>query len=291
MRAMLQRHPVRSYFCITFAISWSAALCVVSPWLLRGQSVPALGGILMFPAMLLGPSLTGLILVWLLRGPEGLRTLGEQLLRWRLHPYWYAVLLIPPVLVLGVLLLLQALVSKAFAPNLFLAGIAFGIPAGYLEELGWMGFAFDQLRAQRTSLRAAIVLGILWAVWHLPVADYLGAAYPHGWYWLPFFCAFAAAMIAMRVLISWLYVNTGSLAATQLLHMSSTGALVIFAAPGIGAMREVLWYGLYAIALWLVVLGVVRVFGVELKRPASSRSWPTRAASGAPAAERERERL
>jgi membrane protease YdiL (CAAX protease family) len=244
--------------------------------------------------MLLGPSLTGLILQRTLRGPEGLRALGARLLRWRLSPYWYAVLLIPPALVLGVLLLLASLVSKAFTPNLFLAGVVFGIPAGYLEELGWTGFAFDQLRTQRTPLGAAILVGVLWAVWHLPVADYLGAAQPHGPYWLPFFCAFAAAMTAMRVLISWLYVNTESLAAAQLLHMSSTGALVVFAAPGAGAMREVLWYGLYAVTLWLVVLGVVRVFGVELKRPESSRSWSTGTVTSVPVegpARTEKERL
>jgi membrane protease YdiL (CAAX protease family) len=281
MHAVLQRHPVGTYFGFTFAISWIAALCVAAPWLVRGQSVPTLVGILMFPAMLLGPSLTGLILARLIGGREGLRALGAGLLRWRLRPIWYTVLLIPPVLVLGILLSLQSLVSKSFAPNLFLAGVVFGIPAGFLEELGWMGFAFAQLRTRRTPLTAAIILGVLWAAWHLPVVDFLGTAYPHGPFWLPFFLAFGVAMTAMRVLICWLYMNTDSLAAAQLLHMSSTGALVVFAAPGIGAMRETTWYGLYAIALWLVVLWVVRVFGAELKPAETCGTLRTHAASDA----------
>lgn len=74
-------------------------------------------------------------------------------------------------------------------------------------------------------------------------------------------------MTAMRVLISWVYVNTGSVLAAQLLHMSSTGALVIFGATRIDPRQEVTWYGLYAFALWLVVAVVVVAYGFSLKRP------------------------
>jgi len=196
--------------------------------------------------------------------------LKARLLRWRLRPSWYAVLLIPPVLVLGVLLILQLCVSKAFAPNLFPVGVVFGIPAGYLEEIGWTGFAFDELRKRRTPFAAAIVLGMFWAAWHLPVIDFLGAAHPHGHYWLAFFIAFGVAMTAVRVLMSWLYLNTDSIAAVQMLHMSSTGALVVFGAPpGIGAAREAIWYGLYAIVLWVVVAAIVRAHGARLYRTAA----------------------
>lgn len=172
----------------------------------------------MFPAMLLGPCLAGVLMTWAVDGIAGLRTLQGRLTRWRLGP-WYAVLLIPPVLVYGVLVCLRFTVSPAFAPNLFFAGMLFGVPAGYLEEIGWMGFVFEKLRARRTALGAAMVLGLAWAVWHLPVVDFLGAAHPHGPYWLPFFLAFAAAMTAVRVLIGWVY--------TQILAVSSPRSLSI----------------------------------------------------------------
>ena len=261
----IHRYPVTAYFAITFAVSWGAALCVALPWLLRGRGVPDLAGILMFPVMLLGPSLTGLAITRALDPTAGLRGLAATLRRWRLGR-WYAALLIPPILLWGILTCLQSLVSPAFAPNWFLAGVFFGIPAGFLEEVGWMGFAFEKLRARGAALGAAAVLGLMWAAWHLPVVDFLGAAHPHGAYWLPFFIVFAAAMVAMRVLISWIYVNTASLLAAQLMHVSSTGALVVFASPRIDARQEVAWYGLYALALWLVVAVIVRVYGTGLKR-------------------------
>ena len=66
--------------------------------------------------------------------------------------------------------------------------------------------------------------------------------------------------------IVWTYVNTGSLLAAQLLHVSSTGALVAFAATSVNAPQEVAWYALYALALWLVVAVVVRTNGFALTR-------------------------
>jgi hypothetical protein len=65
-----------------------------------------------------------------------------------------------------------------------------------------MGYAFPRMRSVMSAVNASIVLGLLWAVWHWPVIDYLGAATPHGAYLLRFFLAFTAAMTAMRVLIS-----------------------------------------------------------------------------------------
>lgn len=266
---IIQRHPVTAYFAMTFVISWAAALCVALPWLLRGRGLPDLAGILMFPAMLLGPSVSGVAMTRAVDTTAGLRALVARLRRWRLGP-WYAALLIPPMLVYGVLLGLQLLVSPAFAPDLFLAGVLFGIPAGFLEEIGWTGFAFEKLRARGTALGAAVVLGLMWAAWHLPVVDFLGAAHPHGVYWLPFFIVFGAAMTAVRVLISWIYLNTGSVLGAQLMHVSSTGALVVFSASGIDAPQEVAWYGLYALALWLAVAVIVKSYGIGLTRRGES---------------------
>lgn len=262
---LIRRHPARAYFVFTFLVSWAAALMVSLPWLHRGQPLPDLAGYLMFPAMLVGPSLVGVLMTRATGGPDGLRALRKRLGRWRLGP-WYAVLLIPPFLVYGVLACLRQFVAPAFAPNLFAAGVLFGVPAGFLEEIGWMGFAFDKLRERRSALAAAVALGIAWATWHLPVVDFLGAAHPHGAYWLPFFIAFATAMTAMRVLISWVYVNTGSVLGAQLLHVASTGALVVFGAAEVTPRQEVAWYGLYALALWLVVAVVVRAHGSALER-------------------------
>src|SRR4029077_3340578 len=86
-------------------------------------------------------------------------------------------------------------------PQSFSRGYFFGVPAGLLEEIGWMGYAFPKMRSQKGALDASTLLGLLWAVWHLPVINYLGTATPHAAYWYAFFLAFTVAMTAMRVLI------------------------------------------------------------------------------------------
>jgi len=203
-------YSVTAYFLLAFTISWLGALAMAATHLLRHEPLPTITGILMFPAMLLGPSLSGIFLTWITAGSPGLRDLFSKLLRARVPPRWYAPLLIPPVLVLSLLFSLKTFLSPIFTPNLFLMGVLFGVPAGVLEEIGWTGFAFPRMSSQHNPLSASITLGLLWSLWHLPVVNYLGTATPNGPYWFPFFMAFTFAMTAIRVLISWLYTNTKS---------------------------------------------------------------------------------
>jgi len=167
-------------------------------------------------------------------------------------------------LVLTVLFLMKTFVSPVFAPNRFFIGVGFGFVAGFFEEIGWTGFAFIKMRGKDKALAPAILLGLLWGAWHIPVIDYLGTSTPHGAYWFPFFLAFTAAMTAMRVLISWVYSNTNSVLLAQLLHTSSTGSLVLFSPPRVTAAQESLWYAVYATALWLVVALLVALRGKPL---------------------------
>ena len=262
--SVARKYPAATYFVLTFAVSWSAALAVALPHLLRRENLPVLTGILMFPAMLLGPSLCGILMTLLTDGRNGLAELFGRMRLWRIRARWYFLLLLPPLLVLGVLLALSAVLSARYSPNFFPVGLLFGVPAGLLEEIGWMGFAFPKLCLKRSALVSGLVLGLTWSLWHLPVINFLGTATPHGTYWLSFFVVFLAAMTAMRVIISWAYVNTGSLLLAQLIHVSSTGALVIFSPPRATAAQEVLWYGIYALVLWAVLAAVATKYKLAL---------------------------
>ena len=264
--AIIRRYPVAAYFAVTFLISWTSALAVAAPHLLGAQPLPRMTGILMFPVMLLGPSLAGIALTRIADGKSGLRALFSQVFRARVPPGWYTALLIPPLLVLAVLLFLQKFVSPVYEPNRFFIGILFAIPAGFLEEIGWTGYAFRKMHRAGDALAPSIRLGLLWSLWHLPVINYLGAATPHGGYWLQFFLAFSLAMTAMRVLIAWIYTNTKSLLLAQLMHVSSTGSLVVFGAPRVTGVQEATWYAAYGIVLWVLVGIIVKTFGRRLAR-------------------------
>ena len=224
----------------------------------------------MFPVMLLGPSLAGIMLTRIVDGRSGLRGLFSRMFRISLPPRWYAALLIPPVLILITLFGLKTFVSAVYVPNRFFMGVLFGVPAGLFEEIGCMGYAFPKMSSCRSALASGIWLGLLWSLWHLPAINYLGTATPHGAYWFPFFLAFTIAMTAMRVLITWVYVNTKSVLLTQLLHTSSTGALVVLSPSHATAAQEALWYAAYGMVLWALVAIIVGRYGRELIEADSS---------------------
>jgi len=222
-------------------------------------------GILMFPVMLLGPSIAGITLTKVVDGKADLREFFSRLLFVRFPLYWFTALLIPPALVFAVLVVLTRFVSPLYAPSHFFTGVLFAVPAGVLEEIGWTGYALPKMLSKSDAMSASLVLGLLWALWHLPVINYLGSATPHGSYWLQFLFTFALAMTAIRVLIVWLYVNTKSVLLAQLFHISSTGSLIVFGPSRVSSAQEPYWYAIYGSALWVFLAVVVHNSGRQLR--------------------------
>lgn len=267
IKSFIQRYSVSIYFFLVLFISYGSFLVVVGPKLLRGGTAqPSDVELVLFPIIDLGVLLTALVLTGILDGGKGLRNIFSRLGRWRVNILWYVVaLLVPPALILVVLTTFRVFVSPVFTPKFFAFGMLFGIPA-LLEEIGWTGYAYPRMRAKHSALVAAIILGVLWGLWHAPVADYLGAAAPHGAYWLPFFLSFVAIVAATRVLIVWVYAHTESLLLAWVMHFSLTASLVVLAPITVSAGQETLWYWGYALALWIVVAVIALLFGKNLVR-------------------------
>ena len=252
LKKLVQRNPTASYFIITFVISWLGAFILVSPKLFSGQAIPKMDGILMFPLMLIGPVAASFTLTYLTEGKTGIRNFFSRMGKWKAPLKSYVIaFIIPPCLILLTLFILQIFVSPLFKPNFFLLGFLFGIPAGFFEEIGWTGFAYKKLRLKFTVFKSSLILGLFWGLWHLPVIDFLGAASPHKQYLLPFFIAFIAILVAMRLIMMWIYSKNESLPLVQFMHIVSTGCLVTFGPFNITPAQETLWYAMYAIVLFI----------------------------------------
>ncbi len=258
IRNSLQRHPLLVFFALAFAISWGPILTIMAG---RGFDLSPLqggeGGLL-FLAMLLGPSVSGLACTALLEGRLGLRALGVRAFHWRVAGVWYAVaLLTVPAILLVVLSLLSVLVDPVFAPRFqgWLFGL--GLLAGTFEEIGWTGFATPRLLARKSLLVAGLSLGCIWALWHLLVdfrynAGAMGAVWP-----LEFFITYLLALPPYRLLMTWVYGHTQSLALAILMHASFTGSLLVLV-PVVPASVGFYWQSAFAVALWVLVAVVLR---------------------------------
>ena len=69
--------------------SWMDAFLLVAPRLLRHEVIPQMDGILMFPVMLLGPGISGILLARAVDGPRGLTDLFARMRRLSLGARWY----------------------------------------------------------------------------------------------------------------------------------------------------------------------------------------------------------
>jgi membrane protease YdiL (CAAX protease family) len=126
------------------------------------------------------------------------------------------------------------------------------------EEVAWRGFALPRLLDRAHPVVASLLLGGIWAFWHLPllVSDSTGQRPP---------VQFVVGLGAMSLLFTWVYLHTrGSLLIATLMHaMINTMAAFVF--PSFqGATYERLWW-IYAGVLWLAALAVL-VLGRGLYR-------------------------
>jgi membrane protease YdiL (CAAX protease family) len=77
--------------------------------------------------------------------------------------------------------------------------LAIALFLGPIEEFGWRGLALPLLQRRFTPFWAGLILGIIWAVWHIP-AFLIGGTPQSAWSFAPYF----AGIIAASVIIVWL---------------------------------------------------------------------------------------
>ena len=163
---------------------------------------------------------------------------------------------------------------------ILVSGIATGLAGGFVEELGWTGFAIPRLTARYGVLGTGLIVGPAWGAWHLLQMWWVGGtsseALPLALFLPLFFLSAVAILTAYRVLMVWVYDRTGSLLVAVLMHASYIfSTLFVFAPPTTGA-PFLTYSGVFAVALWVVVAVVVCTNPGSPRQPSTSRG-PSRA--------------
>jgi uncharacterized protein len=221
VRSASRRGSPLRYLALTFGWTWSwwwGAVLLDVAWLSPAGGVMfALGGV--------GPVLAAAVLVQRGRHPDTPREFWRRLLdggRVR-RQVWAAVL---------VLALLPAVVGRAVDGSggswieLGAAAVLVtAVVAAVLEEPGWRGYLQDVLQRRHGALPASLAVGLVWALWHLPLFFFVGSYQHELGRWNGLFALYGAALLAWGVIYAWVYVRSGrSILAAVVLHAAANAA-------------------------------------------------------------------
>lgn len=225
VRNQIREHPLVAFFALAFAVTWG----LDALRLLFG--VGGTAGALLLQVAGAGPSLAGLLVAWAAHGGRGLKELFGRALRWRVGLRWYLLVLVAfPALLLGVLAAASVLSGGTFSPTvpvwLLPAFVPFAVLLGPLpEELGWRAFALPLLMERYGWLRAGLVLGAAWALWHRT---------PETWSQPPdgglvgLILTAVVQDVALSILMAWVFLRTGGSALVAGIGMHTAANFVLF---------------------------------------------------------------
>jgi membrane protease YdiL (CAAX protease family) len=246
-----------AFYLLTFLISWT---CFFAAAALATAGAPPTTGVagVVYIVGVFAPALVALALTTFESGDEGARALVGAVARVPSRVRWYLFAL---GYMAGAKLAAAAacrLVSGVWPPfgdtpwYLLILAIPVSTPVQAGEEIGWRGYALSRLTERLGLAPASVVVGVLWALWHLPFF-FIGGVDKTG----QSFLVYLLACTAMSVAMAWLYWRTGSLFMTMLMHAAINNTSEIVPAAQTGASRpfsldasQVAWSTLGV--LWIV---------------------------------------
>jgi membrane protease YdiL (CAAX protease family) len=226
----MRQHPLFSFFFMAYAFTWIIFIpYVLSQW----DILPNTGIYVIFHVLhTFGPTLAAIIMINIIEGKAGILRLRQRIRQWRAPWQWYLFILvgIPVLIVLGIIIQPGALASfqgvsallLVSYPLTFVAVWFGGGPLG--EEIGWRGFALPRMQPRYGPLWGTLLLGVLWAFWHLE--DFLTPGQGGGpgaglAAFLRIFPMFLLEVIALAIILTWVFNHTrGSIFISITAHAS-----------------------------------------------------------------------
>ena len=165
--AAIRRRPLVWFFALTYAYSWWPSLLYAT----TGSGPTILS---------CGPFLAAVTVLSVTSGKQGVKALFRSMTHWRVPKRWWALALLGPVVLSALATALNVALGAPMPTSEELGDWTNILPTALLiltvpliggawEEPGWRGFSLPRLLETRSPLVASLILGVVWAVWHLPV--------------------------------------------------------------------------------------------------------------------------
>jgi membrane protease YdiL (CAAX protease family) len=272
---MVRKRRLSLFFVLAYALAWGV------------ESVPDVVGMTQpswtswfFAGFLsaLSPSVAAALVV--AASGERVRGWFRSVAKVRVHPKWYAAAIgVPFLIVYAAGVVSWALGGpidwSAFeiSPATVVIGIILGtLLGGGQEEFGWRGFAQPELQERYGTLRAAVVVGVFWGLWHLP--QFLPGGFRSDWGPL-MVGSYFVGIIGFSVLLAWVFNGSGGSAVLAMVMHGADNAtqgrvpvdLSVVAPEGVLLPSTLVTINVpHAILTWTVALAVVAIVGTGLYR-------------------------
>ena len=248
MRSLLK------FFLLTFAASWIfwAAWFAISRTVAGRPTLGILAGVVLLLGVF-APAMVALALTQHGEGRAATLALLGRIFKWDVGWRWYLfALALMPVVKLSVAVVHRILTGgwPRFGETpwyLMVAAVAVSTWVQAGEEIGWRGYALPRLSESFGLAPASIILGVVWATWHLPLfffsgSDKLGQSFP----------LYVLQVTALSVAMAWLYWRTrGSLLLVMLLHAAVNNTKDVFPSADPNATSP--WALSQSLVAWLTV--------------------------------------
>jgi membrane protease YdiL (CAAX protease family) len=242
LRSWIVRHPIVTFLVLVYATTTALVFVpkgLTEPGLLPGGATPH--GVLV---NVLGSAVPAFIVTALVSGKAGVRDLARRSLRWRVPLRWYLISLLAPLLIflIAVTILYGFAPLRALAQNWLLLFTGF-LPAlvimillnNVAEEIGWTGFVFARFQDRHGPLRAALLTGVFFWLFHV------SSFYVETRSWATtalVLSIFLLPHLGSRLITGWLYNSAGSsVLIAGLFHamhnaiVNSTGLVAVVGLP------------------------------------------------------------
>lgn len=232
MTNLIKRHPVITYFTITFVWTWS----IVAAMIFSGQvdvNTPSLFFILGGLICNISPSIAAFIVTRVTEGKEGVRRLRSGFSnRGTISLRSFAILTVPAITGITALISSHTFRSNQlqFTAPLIAMGLIWPLFSGFGEEFGWRGYILPKMIAKFGLLKAGILLGLIWETWHIPM-HYMSYQ-NYGEYLIPAFLVIGFINLTLQsVIMAYIFTKSnGSIFLMILYHFTITSSCIILGA-------------------------------------------------------------
>jgi CAAX amino terminal protease family. len=212
-QGLVHQYPVVVFFLIAYAFSWTIGGLLIADY----QGALSVPGALHYVSAF-GPMVAAIVVTALISGRPGLLDLWRRGMRADVGWRWWLIGVGTPV-ALGVAAIVVFWLSNGVLPDLALFGevdylgaigalaaLALWIATyGFGEEVGWRGFAFHRMESGGW-MQAAVMIGVLWGLWHLPYFFYKANFIALG---IGGFAGYLISITMGSILLSWMYRGSG----------------------------------------------------------------------------------